>query len=201
VVFEIERGEGAEQTACIRNVRSLSKMFAQVCNCIIILSEANTILVFGQDGAREQYILVPDLSDAEALEYVRARKGGDVDVKEMMCLFDSVGTNAAKLLRFVSQGETVDDFIAKELGRARQDLVAFQLKPILKALKEHPEGVSPEYFRNEKYEGIDLSNPVAVGAAMKGSNAMLYDMEARRYKLISQAHTVALRNYEPIVHK
>jgi hypothetical protein len=201
VVFEIERGEGAEQTACIRNVRSLSKMFAQVCNCIIILSEANAILVFGQDEARERYILVPDLSDTEALEYVRARNGGDVDVKDMMRLFDSVGTNAAKLLDFVSRDGSVDEFIADKLGRARQDLVAFQLKPILKALKEHPAGVSPEYFRNEEYKAIDLSSPVAVGTAMKGSNAILYDMEDRRYKLISQAHKVALRNYEPIVRK
>jgi hypothetical protein len=118
-----------------------------------------------------------------------------------MRLFDSVGTNAAQLLNFVSQDVSVDDFIAEELGKAEQDLVAFQLKPILKALKEHPEGVSPEYFRNEKYEGIDLSNPVAVGTAMKGSNAILYDMKARRYKLISQAHKVALRSYEPIVRK
>jgi hypothetical protein len=118
-----------------------------------------------------------------------------------MRLFDSVGTNAAQLLNFVSQGESVDEFIAKELGNAEQDLAAFSLKPILKALKEHPEGVSPEYFEKEKYEGVDLSNPVAVGTAMKGSNAILYDMEARRYKLISQAHQVALRSYEPIVRK
>jgi hypothetical protein len=201
LVFEIERGEGAEQTACIRNVRSLSKMFAQVCNCIIILSEANAILVFGRDSAREEYILVPDLSDAEALEYMRARKGGAVDVKEMMRLFDSVGTNAAQLLKFCSRNMSVDEFITEQLGKAEQDLVAFQLKPILKALKEHPEGVSPKYFGNEEYKGIDLSNPVAVGTAMKGSNAILYDMEARRYKLISHAHKVALRNYEPIVRK
>jgi hypothetical protein len=75
------------------------------------------------------------------------------------------------------------------------------LQPILKALKKNPEGVSPEYFGKEEYKGIDLSNPVAVGTAMKGSNAILYDMEERRYKLISQAHKVALRSYEPIVRK
>ena len=103
VVFEIERGDAAEQTACIKNVRSLSKMFAQVCNCIIILSEANAILVFGQDSGREKYILVPDLSIDEALEYMQARKGADVDTKEMMRLFDSVGTNSSMLLKFVSK--------------------------------------------------------------------------------------------------
>ena len=203
VVFEVERGEGAEQTACIGNVRSLSKMFAQVCNCIIILSEANAILVFGHDRDREMYILVPDLSIDEALEYIRARNGVDVvDVKEMMHLFDNVGTNAAKLLKFVSQNVRVDEFIAAELADANQDLVAFQLKPLLLALKKHPEeGVSPVYFNNAKYEGIDLSNPVAVGAAMKGSNAVLYDMKEGHYKLISQAHKVALCTYDPIIRK
>jgi len=78
VVFEIECVEGARQFDCINRVRSLSKMFAQVCNCIIILSEENTILVFGQDDFRESYILVPDLSIDEALQYMQARKGTDV---------------------------------------------------------------------------------------------------------------------------
>ena len=68
-------------------------------------------------------------------------------------------------------------------------------------MKEHPEGVSPEYFNNEEYKAIDLTSPVAVGAAMKGSNAILYDMKARRYMLISHAHKVALRTYEPIIRK
>ena len=141
------------------------------------------------------------MSDAEALEYIRARNGVDVvDVKEMMHLFDNVGTNAAKLLTFVSRNVRVDEFIDDQLGKARQNLVAFQLQPLLLALKEHPEeGVSPEYFGKEKYEGIDLSNPVEVGAAMKRSNAVLYDMKKRRYKLISQVHKVALRTYDPII--
>ena len=201
VVFEIERGDAAEQTACIKNVRSLSKMFAQVCNCIIILSEANAILVFGQDDFRETYILVPDLSIHEALEYMQARKGADVDTKEMMRLFDSVGTNSSMLLKFVSEeGASVDEFIAAKLREAHLDLVAFALKPILQALKNDPndEGVSPDYFNNAKWEGIDLSNPVAVGAATKDSNAIVYDMKEKRYKLISQAHKVALRKYDPI---
>ncbi len=200
VVFEIERGDAAEQTACIRNVRSLSKMFAQVCNCIIILSEANAILVFGQDRYRETYILVPDLSIDEALEYMQARKGADVDTKEMMQLFDSVGTNLSMLLNFVSEeGASVDEFIAAKLREAHLDLVAFALQPILQALKNNPEGVSPEYFNKTECKGIDLSNPGAVGAAMQNSNAILYDMKENRYKLISQAHKVALRKYDPIL--
>jgi hypothetical protein len=41
---------------------------------------------------------VPELTQGKALEFIRARrKGVDVDEKEMMRLFDNVGTNAADL--------------------------------------------------------------------------------------------------------
>ena len=105
------------------------------------------------------------------------------------------------LLNFVSEeGASVDELIAATLKEARQEFVAFALKPILQALKNNPEGVSPDYFNNVECKGIDLSNPGAVGAAMKDSNAILYDMKENRYKLISQAHKVALRKYDPIYY-
>jgi len=46
-------------------------------------------------------------------------------------------------------------------------------------LKEHPEGVPPGYFKNEKCGSIDLSDPVAVGVDMKTaqSNVVFYDMK------------------------
>jgi hypothetical protein len=198
VVFEIERGDGYEQTACITAVRSLSKIFAKTCICFIVLSEANAILVFGRDIDREVYILVPDLTVDQALEYIRASKLKDdaVSEKEMMDLFDNVGTNPAMLLRFVNRGvsESVQQFIRKRQKKALQDLVVFPLKPILKALKENPEGVSPAYFKNEKFEGIDMSNPEKVGAAMS-ANALLYDIEAIRYQVMSPAHRIMLENY------
>jgi hypothetical protein len=145
LIFE---NKGAEQTACINNVRSLCKQFAVCSNCIIILSDTNAVLVFGQDKAREEIILVPELTQGEALEFIRARrKGVDVNEKEMMRLSDSVGTNAADLESFLNGAMSVDEFIADRMEDAKGDLVAFPLKPILKALKEHPEGVHPEYFK------------------------------------------------------
>jgi hypothetical protein len=38
------------------------KQFAVCSNCIIILSETSAVLVFGQDRAREEIILVPELT-------------------------------------------------------------------------------------------------------------------------------------------
>jgi hypothetical protein len=204
LIFEIERGQGAEQTACINNVRSLCKQFAVCSNCIIILSETNAVLVFGQDKDREEIILVPELTQGEALEFIRARrKGVDVNEKELMRLFDNVGTNAATLESFLNGDMSVDEFITVRIKAARHALVAFPFQPILKALKEHPEGVPPEYFNNEEYKGVDLSNPVEVGAVMKAaqSNVVYYDMEKDIYKLNSHALEVALRSYEPIIKK
>jgi hypothetical protein len=141
---------------------------------------------------------VPDLTVDQALEYIRASKLKDdaVSEKEMMDLFDNVGTNPAMLLRFVNRGvsESVQQFIRKRQKKALQDLVVFPFKPILKALKENPEGVSPAYFKNEEFKGIDMSNPEKVGAAMS-ANAVLYDIEAIRYQVMSQAHRIMLENY------
>ena len=72
---------------------------------------------------------------------------------------------------------------------------------ILLALKEHPYGVSPEYFNNMKNEGVDLSDPVAVGTAMKRSDAVVYSIELRKYVAISRCHETALISYEPILPK
>ena len=85
----------------------------------------------------------------------------------------------------------------------RSALVAFSFQPILKALKEHPEGVPPGYFNNEKFEGVDLTNVDAVGASMKaaGTNAVFFDMKERVYKLNSRSLEVALRSYEPIMQR
>ena len=96
---------------------------------------------------------------------------------------------------------SVDEFIADRMEDAKQDLVAFPFQTILKALKEHPEGVPPKYFNNEEYKGTDLSSPVAVGAVMKAvqSNVVFYDMKTNVYKLNTQALEVALRSYEPII--
>ena len=203
LIFETERGKYAEQRSCIESVRSLCKQFAVCSNCIIILSETNAVLVFGQDPAREKIILVPELTQVQALEFIRARKGIYVDEKEMMHLFDNVGTNAAGLFSFLNKDMSVDEFIAEKMESAKDDLIAFPFQPILKALKEHPEGVSPRYFNKEKCEGVDMSNAIAVGAFMKAaeSNVVYLDMNKKVYKLNSYALRVALRSYEPIIHK
>ncbi len=91
---------------------------------------------------------------------------------------------------------TVTQFVDDVLAQADQDLVAFPYNPILKALKEHPEGVSPNYVKKVEFKGVDMSNPKAVGTSMKISNAIIYRIECLKYVLMSTAHRTALRTYK-----
>lgn len=73
--------------------------------------------------------------------------------------------------------KSLDSSIEHILVSACADLAAFKLKPILKALEEHPEGVEAIYFDGQEYEGVYLANPKEVGNAMKSRNAIVYRMD------------------------
>ena len=200
IVFEIERGGALDQVSGVQAVRSLAKSFATVANCIIILSEATAVLEFGKDSAREEFIFVPGFSDIEARDYLKKLKLV-VDDTEISYIFENIGTSPAMLRdmedKINNEGWTVEDYVENKLAEARTELIAFSLKPILAALKENLDGVNPEFSKNIKYEGVDLSDPRAVGLKMKDSNAIIYRIEKRQYQLISKAHEIALKSYMP----
>jgi hypothetical protein len=93
--------------------------------------------------------------------------------------------------------------IKASLGLARKELVAFKLKPILKTLKEHSEGIDPEDFKNQEYKGIDMSSAKAVGDAMKKENAIVYriDLKTPVFQMLSTRHKTALKTYDPVIDK
>jgi len=202
VVFEIERGGAPDQALVIQAVRSLAKEFATVSNCVIILSEANAVLEFANDHNREEFIFINGFTEAEARDHLEKLKL-NITENEIADVFAKIGTSPAMLLdmsdKIQNKGYTVEQFVKEKLRIADMEQAAFPLKPILKALKEHPEGVSPDIFNNVKYEGVDLSNPQAVGYAMKRSNAIVYRIENQKYQLLSKAHESALQAYEPII--
>jgi hypothetical protein len=202
VIFEVERGDGDEQVTGIQAARSLTKAFAIVCNCIIVLSEANAVLVFGNDSNREKFIYIDGFTEVEAREYLQRLKLS-ITESEINDVFSKIGTSPGMLMHMCYEIQfgnyTVEQFVKEVLDDADMDLLAFPLQPILKALKEHPEGVSPKFFNKVKYNGVDLSEPRAVGSAMKRSNAIVYRIENKKYQLLSKAHETALQTYEPII--
>ena len=99
----------------------------------------------------------------------------------------------------LEKGLSLDTFITMTLRLAMDELVAFQHQQILKALKDHPEGISPGSFNKLKNEGVDLSNPKDVGPALKMGNAIFYHIELCKYTMGSKAIEVALRSHDPIL--
>ena len=199
-IFDVECG-GATEKNVLSTVRSLCKTLAPYCHCFIVLSEANAILEFGKDP-REKYIYVDEMSTEEATKLL-----GNLNVKlreeEMKFVFDHVGTNPVILHNLAQHwraNKPLKSFVDDQLATAEAWLVAFPLQIILKALKEHPDGVPTAYFKKQEEEGTDLSSPQQVGIAMKKSNCIVYRIEQGRYTLQSTDMRTALKTYEPIIN-
>ena len=203
IIFDVERAYSPDRPLVLQDVRSLAKALIGYCRCIIVLSEANAVLEFGKDERREEFIFVDEMTELEAREFLKVR-GATFSDEDMRYIFGTIGTSPVTLIDLMSKisvyQKTLKDYVDAVLGGAHQDLLAFPLQPILQALKEHPEGVSPDYFKKQEYKGIDMSNPGAVGSVMKTSNAIIYRIELRKYQLMSAAHKTALKTYTPIIN-
>ena len=70
IVFEIERGAGEPSDEVLYTVKSTAKELAHVANVIIILSEANAGLAFGDD-LRQKFIWVDGMTHEEATIYAK----------------------------------------------------------------------------------------------------------------------------------
>ena len=80
-------------------------------------------------------------------------------------LFLQVGTlplDVGECAMALESGETVDDLIEAALSVAARDLAAFLHKPILKALKRSPDGVS-----TDKFAGVEVG-PAREGNTLPG---------------------------------
>ena len=200
IIIEIERAGCLDHNLGIQAARGIAKDLSAACNFLIILSEDTAVLEFGTDSDRENFIYIGEFSEQEAREYI-IKLGMKLDEKDFKYVMNNVGANPATLRsmeEWVHGGKSVQDFVAKKLAATRRELVKFPHKAILKALKQHPEGVDPEYFKNMKNEGVNLSDPAAVGSAMKQSDAVVYRIELGKYMIISRCHQTALKSYDPV---
>jgi len=196
VVFEVERGSSSPEVLSL--VKHTAKVFALVANVLIVLSDSNTVLQFGDDK-RQKFILVGELTREEARAYVQKR-APNISSEDFNKFADKCGTYPLMLGIFcasVCKGETADEHIAKVVDSARGDLEAFVHIPILAALKKSPGGVRSGNFVGVEHKSIPLSEPKLVAPAMKLRNAIMYDFEARQYKLFSKAHETALKTFDP----
>lgn len=150
MIVENENSGGLEGAYAARNI---AKNLCHFCNFIIVFAEANYVQEFYGDHNQVNYIFFEELLESEAREYMQKLKLvlTDEDIKHVI---DNIGTNPGMLRsmqEWINEGQSVTDFVTMEWAAAEQNFVAFSHKQILKGLKEHPEGVSPEYFQNTKY--------------------------------------------------
>jgi hypothetical protein len=196
VVFEVERGSSSPEVLSL--VKHVAKSFALNANVLIVLSEANAVLGFGDDQ-RQEFIWVNEMSRGEAEEFVK-RRVPSISTEDFDRFADSIGTLPLSLTRLCDAllaGQKVDDFIRSALAYADMGLLAFLHKPILTALKQSPEGVSVELFRGVEHKGVLLCEPKLLAPAMKLRNTIIFDFETKQYKLFSKAHQTALKTFDP----
>jgi hypothetical protein len=196
IVFDVDRG-GSSQDVFIL-VKQASKKFALDANVLIVLSEANAVLGFGEDK-RQNFVWVDELTEIEAKQYLK-RRGIDENSAEVELFLRDIGALPLDLCLFVKalkSGQTAQQYMDKMVSLARADLVAFSLQSILVALKKSPEGVKTEDFKGKEVKGLLLSQPKDVGVAMKKQNAIVYHFDSKEYRMFSKAHKTALKQYEP----
>jgi hypothetical protein len=194
-VFEVERGSSSQDVASL--VKQVSKVLALNANVVIVLSEAHAVLGFGEDD-RQKFIYVEGMEVREAEEYAR-KKYPSIQDHDIANFIDKIGTLPLSIGLFcegLTEGVPADTLINGVVAKARKDLIAFTHTPILKALKNQPDGVSIEYFDGIEDEGALLSEPKDVGVAMKKRNVIVYHFQSGEYRLFSKAHKTAIKDYE-----
>ena len=198
IVFEVERT--STSVAILNLIKNFTKYLAVYANVIIVLSEANAGLVFGDDK-RQKIVWVGEMDTEEAEEYAR-KLHPDVSDADLNLLFDKVGKLPLKILNSMTalkEGIPVAQIIEDAVLAARADLVDSTIKPILTALKATPDGVNISAFDGVKYEGVNLAKAKQVAVAMKETNCLIYHMPSKQYRLASRAHRTALMQYNPPV--
>jgi hypothetical protein len=96
IIIEVERGAGASSTDVLYMVKATAKELAPVANVMIILSEANAGLAFGDDR-RQNFIWVDGMSHEEATMFAKKRfpEIADGDLKEFFEKVDGAALRRA----------------------------------------------------------------------------------------------------------
>lgn len=202
IIFEVERGKEDQQRSTVGAVRSLAKSLAPYARCVIVVSEANAVLEFGDDKNRENYVYVDEMTREEAKQLL-LKKGARFSEDELQFIFDSIGTSPSRLIKLVMcvPGESLQDYVAHILADAKRDLIGFPLQSLLRELKKQSAGVSVEMLEgktdaNEKH--VKLDSRGSVGPFLKNTgNPVVYRLELGTYQLLSTPHRVALNSHKP----
>ena len=181
-------------------VRYTAKKLAHFATVVIVTSGSNGGADFGAfyQEPRLKTVWVDAMTNAEALSYAR-KINVPLSEAELTRFFDTVGTLPAQinelLFRSVEMGMSLDEIIHAEVIDATVGFNYFPFKKILASLKESPDGVKVRKFSGVKENGILLSDPELVAPFLK-ENVVLFHFPSHEYRLMTNAHKTAMRDYE-----
>ena len=110
-------------------------------------------------------------------------KFNENEIKKIFNNIGSIPITSLSIESRVEKGLSLDDFISMTVSGTRNKLKGFKHQLILKALKDHPDGIRPKFFKKLNNKGVDLSDPKAVSMAMIESDAIIYHIELDKYTI------------------
>jgi hypothetical protein len=213
IIFEFIGSGIVGDQIVMNNARIVAKRLSHLCNVLLIMSESQALIHFGQDPTREQFIFVGELSVHEATTYLK-KHFPEMAAEEMKIkVFDQIGTYPLRLHHLINRlqkGIPIETIVHDALDDAATDLELFPLQTILKALKDLPnpdDGVHPLSFKCQQENGINLTDVAEVARVMEmglvhegrasRNSPILYRKDTKKYHLVSTAHKTALKTYVP----
>lgn len=91
-------------------------------------------------------------------------------------------------------------YISQAMNKARCELAAFEHRTLIRMLQRSPAGVSLEALDGVSDNGVMLNRPVKVAAALKNSEAVLFNIEQGEYRLQSRMYATALASMDLDAH-
>ena len=98
-VFEVERGSSSSKILSL--IKHVSKQLALSANVIIILSEANAGLGFGDDD-RQKFIWVDEMTESEAITYAN-KINPNISIDNIKIFISKVGARPLKIRQFAEE--------------------------------------------------------------------------------------------------
>ena len=196
VILEVETGSSSQDALAF--VKYIAKKLAVAANVIIILSEANAGLEFGDDR-RQKFIWVDEMSSEEAERYAR-KIIPNVSKADLELVFENIGKlplDIGLVMDDLAEGSMLAaEIVNREVGRALSALNMFHHQQIIAALKGSLDGVPAGAFRGVENKGVNLATPGEVAVAMKQVNGIVYHLPSGEYRLATRAHRAAMLLYE-----
>ena len=139
---------------------------------------------------RQKLIWVDGMTHNEAFKLSRSI---GITKADLQIYFNKIGTFPLQIINLkMNLADSIP--LEEDILNAQASFDGFELKELLKWLKQSPDGVPLSDLYAVKDQGILLASPESVASFMK--NVIMYHIPTREYRLMSNAFKIAIGTYE-----